>query len=425
MQTTKNQITTVLSSSEANTKPGYIKTKIGWIPDEWQYSKLEKVVRKITVGIATEVRPYVSDSGVPIIRNQNIKAGRFDDSDIIFINEEFDSANKNKRVKTGDVIIVRTGSNVGKACVVPERFNNAQTFTTLIIRTGGGLTSDFLSLHINSYGLSEIERLSAGAGKPNLNAGFLKDYRISFPPLPEQRKIAKIFSTWDRAIEHSQKLVEQLKTRKKGLMQQLLTGKTRLKGFSGAWKKYQIGELASNYNKLNSDNEVQEVLSCTKYDGLVRSLEYFGRKVFGDDLSKYKVVPYGHFAYATNHIEEGSIGYQDTIDFGLVSPMYTVFKTNKKVDDSFFYKLLKTDKLIYYYQSNMSGSIARRGGLRWNVFETIVVKIPSIEEQTAIANVLTAADNEIKTQENYLAQLQAQKKGLMQQLLTGQKRVKL
>ena len=152
-------------------------------------------------------------------------------------------------------------------------------------------------------------------------------------------------------------------------------------------------------------------------------LEYFGRKVYGDDLSKYKVVPRNYFAYATNHIEEGSIGYQDLMDAGLVSPMYTVFKTNSKVDDSYLFRLLKTDRMIYHYQSNMSGSVARRGGLRWNTFKELIVMLPGIDEQIAIDSVLNEADNEINLQREHLDSLKSQKKGLMQQLLTGKKRV--
>ena len=71
------------------------------------------------------------------------------------------------------------------------------------------------------------------------------------------------------------------------------------------------------------------MLSCTKYDGLVPSLEYFGKQIYSNDLSTYKIVPLNHFVYATNHIEEGSIGYQSNYGNGLISPMYKVFSTNK------------------------------------------------------------------------------------------------
>ena len=105
--------------------------------------------------------------------------------------------------------------------------------------------------------------------------------------------------------------------------------------------------------------------------------------------------------------------------------MYTVFGTNPSlINDTFLYKLLKTQKLIYIYKSRMEGSIDRRGGLRWNDFASIKIAVPSIEEQTAIAEVLTAAGREIELAKEKLERLRRQKRGLMQQLLTGKKRVK-
>ena len=98
------------------------------------------------------------------------------------------------------------------------------------------------------------------------------------------------------------------------------------------------------------------------------------RKIFADDVSTYKIVPKNHFAYATNHIEEGSIGYQEILDEALISPMYTVFNTDKTVNDNFFFKLLKSHPLVYQYQNRMEGSIDRRGGLRWDGFSIIKIK---------------------------------------------------
>jgi type I restriction enzyme S subunit len=134
-------------------------------------------------------------------------------------------------------------------------------------------------------------------------------------------------------------------------------------------------------------------------------------------------VPKNHFAYATNHIEEGSIGYQKTLEEALISPMYTVFKTDKTVNDDFFYKLLKSHSLVYQYQNRMEGSIDRRGGLRWDGFSIIKIKLPSLEEQAAIAQVLQSVDTEISLLKAKAEKLREQKKGLMQQLLTGKVRL--
>lgn len=245
------------------------------------------------------------------------------------------------------------------------------------------------------------------------------------PPIEQQKRIVSILEFWDTAIAKQTALIENLTLRKRGLMQQLLTGKKRLKGFEGEWKRIPIKNFAKEVSIRNSNCKDYIVLSCTKYDGLVPSLEYFGKKIYSDDLSSYKIIPNGHFAYATNHIEEGSIGYQSKYEYGLISPMYTVFITDRKrVDDTFLFAVFKSHHLIHLYQSMMEGSINRRGGLRWDSFSTIKIYLPPLAEQNAIASVLIQADKEIELANKKLLRLQEEKRGLMQVLLTGRKRVR-
>lgn len=270
-----------------------------------------------------------------------------------------------------------------------------------------------------------LNRLSESSAQPGLSVEKLIRIKIQIPPLPEQKAIAQVLTTWDEAITKTQTLIKQKELSKKWLMQNLLTGKRRLQGFKDTWKNIHIKDVAREVSIRNREDKQLTVLSCTKYDGLVPSLEYFGRKIFADDVSTYKVVPKNHFAYATNHIEEGSIGYQEIFDEALISPMYTVFKTDDSVNDDFLYKLLKSHNLVYQYQNRMEGSIDRRGGLRWEAFSIIRIHLPEKEEQTAIAQVLQAADAEIHLLKTKMEKLKEQKKGLMQVLLTGKKRLNL
>lgn len=167
------------------------------------------------------------------------------------------------------------------------------------------------------------------------------------------------------------------------------------------------------------------MLSCTKYDGLVDSLAYFDKQIYSVDTSKYKVVKKGQFAYATNHIEEGSIGYQSLYPKGLVSPMYTVFETNQFIDNSYLYKVLKTDVYRHIFQVNTSASVDRRGSLRWKEFAKLPFPLPPIEEQKQIAATLNTARQEIDLLKKQAEAFRKQKRGLMQKLLTGRWRVKV
>ncbi len=266
----------------------------------------------------------------------------------------------------------------------------------------------------------------------------IESFGFLLPPLPEQRRIAEILSTWDRAIDLTAQLIAAKRQYKRGLMQQLLTGKRRFETFVRSkeiqvieigsipsdWSYVSIGDIAEQVSRRNTVGLDLPVLSCTKYDGLVDSLSYFGRQIFSEDTSTYKVVRRHQFAYATNHIEEGSIGYQNLYDEALISPMYTVFQTTSTVDDRFLYALLKTEMYRKIFERSTSASVDRRGSLRWNEFSRIKVPLPTLQEQRAIAEVLNACDQELSLLNRKLGLLKKQKQGLMQQLLTGKVRVK-
>jgi len=110
-------------------------------------------------------------------------------------------------------------------------------------------------------------------------------------------------------------------------------------------------------------------------------------------------------------------------DVALISPMYTVFETNDRVDNSFLYKVLKTEKYRHIFEINTNGTVNRRGSLRWNVFSRIPIPLPSLAEQHRIAAVLQACNREIELLTQKRDALRRQKKGLMQRLLTGRVRV--
>jgi len=278
------------------------------------------------------------------------------------------------------------------------------------------------------------------SGQQNLTIELCKELPVPVPPLPEQKKIAKILSTWDEAIVTTEQLLANSQQQKKALMQQLLTGKKRFPGFAMSdefqktryglvpadWDFVQIGEIANQCSERNSESSDVPVLSCSKHDGFVDSLKYFKKKVYSDDTSNYRVVRRHCFGFPSNHIEEGSIGFQNVYDAGIVSPIYTVFETNpKRVDNIYLYKLLKTEHYRQIFAASTNASVDRRGSLRWKEFSKIRVPLPSLKEQQKISELLQTADAESSTVEQKLDRLKQEKKALMQQLLTGKRRVKV
>ena len=349
--------------------------------------------------------------------------------------------------RRGAILISRSNTVelVGASASVLEDFPTLFVPDTLwqtAFRDGVEFDSDWLGYVLSSPSIRRrLRELAAGTSgsMKKLTKPSVLGLGVLSPPKPEQQQIAKVLAWCGRVLEATERLIEAKACRKRGLMQQLLTGKRRFKEFVKStrrvdtrygrfpldWAAAHIGDIADEVGEKNGGGHELPVLSCTKHRGLVNSLEYFGKRVFSADTSGYKVVRRGDFAYATNHVEEGSIGYQGLHDVALISPMYTVFRTRAGVDHSFFFKLVKTELYRHIFEVNTSGSIARRGGLRWDEFALIKVFLPTAPEQERIAAVLEACDREIELLQKQLAALKEQKRGLMQKLLTGEVRVRV
>lgn len=415
-------------TQETRIPQGYKDSPLGIIPEEWEVKRLGELF-SFKNGINAKKESY--GGGIPFVNTMDVLNNTFLKANIL--RGKVDISPKTKEefcVAYGDVLFNRTSETreeVGCSSVYIDAEDSV--FGGFIIRAHDIFPNIFDAVYKGYcfqpfYIRNQISSLGNGAIRYNLGQEELSRVKILVPPILEQQHIVSVLHLWDTAIEKQSELIEKLKLRKCALMQQLLTGKKRQPGFIGEWKYVPIKTFAKEVSNRNADGTNHIVLSCTKYDGLVPSLEYFGKQIYSNDLSSYKIIPQGHFAYATNHIEEGSIGYQSNYENGLISPMYTVFVTNKeKINDTFLYAVLKSHHLIYLYKSMMEGSINRRGGLRWDSFSTIKIDLPSLEEQNAIATVLINADKEIELANKKLASLQSQKRGLMQQLLTGKKRI--
>ena len=403
---------------------GYKDSPLGIIPEEWEVRRLGDIA-DITSG-TTPLRAnskYYNDGIIPWVKTTDLNNGTLYETEEKVSKEAVEKTSL-KILPKGTVLVAMYGGfrQIGRTALLGIDATINQALSALMCKSS--VESSFVLAWLNCQ-VNYWKRLAASSRKdPNITGNEVANFPILIPPLEEQERICSVLQLWDSSIEKQSELIEKLKLRKRALMQQLLTGKKRLPGFSGEWKHVPIKSFANELSNRNIDGINYIVLSCTKYDGLVPSLKYFGKQIYSNDLSSYKIIPQGHFAYATNHIEEGSIGYQSNYENGLISPMYTVFVTNKeKVNDTFLYSVLKSHHLIYLYKSMMEGSINRRGGLRWDSFSTIKIDLPSLEEQNVIASVLVKADEEIELAKEKLSNLQAQKRGLMQQLLTGKKRV--
>lgn len=412
------------------------------LPKGWKLERLDKLA-DVQTGVAKGAQSEKPAVSVPYLRVANVQDGHVDLTEMKVI-EVPERKLSHYLLRRGDLLMTEGGDfdKLGRGCIWEGQIDPCvhQNHVFAVRVTSPDLRNDFLEkLAASPWGRRYFVSCSKqSTNLASINTSQLKAFPVLVPPLPEQRKIGAILGAWDRAIEKLQALVAAKSERLRVLREQLITGtrrfsefarnqkrvKTKYGAFPADWTSVHIGEIADEAEERNSGGGNLPVLSCTKHRGLVASLEYFSRRVFSQDTSAYKVVRRGQFAYATNHIEEGSIGYQDLYDTALISPMYTVFQLRPGVDHAFFFKLLKTEVYRHIFEVNTSGSIDRRGALRWRDFAHIRVFLPGIAEQQRVAAVLNACANEIRLLETELAALKLQKRGLMQKLLTGEVRVK-
>lgn len=297
----------------------------------------------------------------------------------------------------------------------------------------GRLNNEFLYYWLLSQ-REVFEKVANGSTIKTIGLGYFRRLKLALPSISEQRRIAEILRTWDEAIETTEQLIAAKEVSLRGEAYQLLFGGRRFNArksasfqdyrwyrFPSDWECVQIGDVAHQAGETNVGGAAVTVLSCTKHGGLVESLSYFGRQIFSEDTSNYKVVRRGQFAYATNHLEEGSIGYLDFLNVGLVSPIYTAFQTDRsRVHDPYLLKVFKTATFLHIFQANTSASVYRRGGLRWDDFAKIRVPLPSVDEQLEISDFIDTGRQEITLLKHQRDALAKQKRGLMQKLLTGE-----
>lgn len=399
------------------------------VPEGWEQVRLDKHSSHITSG-SRGWAEYYSDEGDVFVRITNLRRSSITPD---WANTKHVSLPEGMReglrtrLKEGDILISITADLgvIGYMHNEPKVPHYINQHVALVRLEPSKIVPEFVAYALSSDQMNNtIQRLNDAGAKAGLSLPTIRSIPVSLPPLAEQRKIADILSTWDRAIETSEALLATARTQKRALMQSLLTGKRRFPEFEGEeWKEVRIGDIASEISQRNKEDADHTVISCTKTIGFVNSLDYFKKQVFSDDLTGYKIIRRNQIGYPSNHIEEGSIGIQNLYDVALVSPIYTIFETGPDVDPMYLFRVLKTDRYRQMFAAATSASVDRRGSLRWKAFSTLKVMLPPLAEQRKINDVLSVADAEIADYETQIEKLRTEKKALMQQLLTGKRRV--
>lgn len=397
------------------------------VPNGWKKGSISSLVNTV-MGYAFKSSDFV-ESGIPLVRMGNLYQNQFQlDRSPKYLPESHADEYKRFILKPGDLIMSMTGT-MGKRdygftveipadapyCLLNQR--------VLKIEPKKEESKNFiLNLMKSEYVLSRMYSLPGGTKQANLSSSQINEISVLIPPVSEQKKIGEILTTWDKAIDTTERLIDNSKQHKKALMQQLLTGKKRLlddngKPFEGEWEKVKLSDIANismgsspksaAYNDegvglplLQGNADIKNRKSAPR----IYTSQITRECQIGDILLSVRA-PVGTVALSEHHA---------CIGRGISS-----IRAKKKHSQDFLYQLMLDFEPRWRAFSQGSTFEA----VNSNDIKSLSLNVPNFKEQQKIAAVLTNADKEIELLEQQLADLQQEKKALMQVLLTGKKRV--
>jgi type I restriction enzyme S subunit len=397
------------------------------IPKEWDLKKLRDVAavrggKRMPKGrpFAPYVTPY------PYIRVSDFSNGSVREVDLKYVLPEDQKAIKNYRIFAEDLYISIAGT-LGAVGTIPIGLDGAQlteNAARVVISDTNRVYRDFLKEVLSTNRIqSQIHTARGiGGGVPKLALFRIEDFDIPLPPMAEQKQIVAILATWDRAKEQAQKLIDAKLRLKRGLMQQLLTGKMRFAEFKGSKRtEYRLGDIFAE--RVEIDGNHLPLLSITADRGIVYRDDLAKKDTSPEDKGKYKRIVPGDIGYNTMRMWQG-VSALSSIE-GIVSPAYTVVIPGPEMSGEFAAYLFKLPETIHLFHRYSQGLVDDTLNLKFPLFAKVRVTIPTIAEQKRIVCCLKAIDNEIEVYRKLLANYQQQKRGLMQVLLTGKVRVKV
>lgn len=406
---------------------GYRRTGAGVIPNSWHITTLDLLMGNIESG--TSVNSDISkDSGMYVLKTSAVQQGK---------------VNLNESKAVVETEFSRLKCPVKEGCILVSRMN-----TPLLVGACGYVlqssklhflpdrlwqvhNSDpdhcsfvYLNYLLNSARYKRaVQNLATGTSNSmkNISKESYLGVVLSLPQLPLQQKIATILTTQDKVIELKEKLLTEKQRQKKYLCQQLLTGKKRLPGFSGAWKSERLGKLFAE--RSETKREDLSLLAITGTQGIIPRSELDLKDNSSEDKSKYLRICVGDIGYNTMRMWQGVSAYSNYE--GIVSPAYTILKPIDSINAKYFAYLFTMPEIVFLFYRFSQGLVDDTRNLKYDNFKKIKVNYPTDKlEQDAIAERLSTADREIELLQKSIDAEKQKKKALMQLLLTGIVRVK-
>jgi type I restriction enzyme S subunit len=413
-----------VSGSDKPSREVLRQARLDTLPADWRAIAVGRVAES-QYGLSVASDP---DGNVPILGMQHLRDGRVnpDDSSRVSLSPQEIEA---YRLRPGDLLFNRTNSydQVGKVGIFEAENGSPCVFASYLIRLKTDpeqLDSRFLAYFMNSHlGTNRLKALATpGVSQYNINPTSLgKHFLVPLPRVTEQQQIVEVLNTWDTAREEITQLSRAKRRLKRGLMQQLLTGERRFPEFKGSeWTEHHLGDLFTE--RAESGRVDLPLLAITGDRGVISREQTDRKDTSPEDKRSYKRIAPGDIGYNTMRMWQG-VSAVSRLE-GIVSPAYTVCAPGQLVDSQFMGHLFKFAPVVYLFRRYSQGLVDDTLNLKFHHFAQIKVTVPSVAEQRRVAAALDYVDQEISHLQELRRELNEQKRGLMQKLLTGQVRVK-
>ncbi|WP_223479039.1 restriction endonuclease subunit S [Oricola indica] len=378
------------------------------IPPDWKLSTLEELTEPSTpirYGVV-QIGPHVPN-GIPIVPIKHID--RIGSAELHHASRDIEKKYKNSRVKGGDILLSVKGT-IGRVGIVPEHFVGNIAREIARIRPNQKVEARFLAqLLAAAHTQRRIETATVGTTRREFSIATVRDFQVAVPSRKEQCRISDILTTWDRAIEATEKLIANSELQKRALMQQLLTGKKRLPGFHNDWKRKSLASLAT------IKKGTQKSKATLQDEGIY--------PVINGGVSPSGYTDESNTVAGTITISEGgnSCGYVSLIQTEFWSGGHCYTLNDLKINRDFLFSVLKwLEPKIMRLRVGSGLPNIQKGAI-----SQLEIPLPEQAEQVAIADIMNDQHAVESAFQSDLERLKREKAALMQQLLTGKRRVKI
>ena len=435
MKTTKHNIT----NTAEPIKPGYKKTSVGMIPEDWEVKRIGDLGDVVTGSTPkTTISEYYN--------GDELFVSPVDIQENTYVNQTEKTLTElgikqGRLIPKNSILFVCIGSTIGKVSISGKNLITNQQINSVIPNKQ---THFYYLFNILKQKAKSIKLLAANQAVPILNKSEFSKIRLPIPPLPEQKAIADCLSTWDKAIEKLSALIAAKKEQKKGLMQGLFSGELKVENgelvkiedeklWLKGWEEVRLGDIGvfrtSSVNKKIVESETKvwllNYMDVYKNTHITSEIEFQLTSAKDSQIESSNLM-IGDVLFTPSSETPDDIGHSAVVTENLENVVFSYhlvrFRVKRNLlDIDFSGHVFNKSDILNEFSRRATGST--RYTLSLKDFNEITTKLPELNEQKAISSVLTTADKEIELLEKKLEIFKIQKKGLMQVLLTGERRL--